>query len=479
MIEEPHYPEEMTSGRQTTERVVVLLICLLYAALRLYHLGFLAMWHDEVFSAVTARMPWRGMFQAVIADVVHPPFFYILLKLWMAVGGQSVLWMRLLPYLFSVCTIPPLLALLRQLRLSGQANMTALLLITFNVPLIRYSQELRTYSLVVLLSVTSLWLFIRFVDSGEKAIWPLFLVNLLLIYSHYYGLLFVASEGMVALLWLWRAPAPERNTQVRRLLLSLVLLGIAFAPWAYTVLRSALGAMRELHSHIDWIEVPTFSDVTWYYARLNGTLPLRHTTILGLLLFLFPVALAVRGPRREKVVGLSVFAFFPTAVSVLASHLLPLSIFHPRYLIACSIPYLLMIVVAIFSIPFHRNVLAVVLVAWSMVAGLSYVQRPDRKIAWDALASKIHGYGARVYTAEKHEGLPLSYYGIENTILKNHSDLLNLEDPSFVFVYRETSWQGEKPRAILEKRGYTVLQSASERNLSETIIADYVRKIDH
>lgn len=142
-MEEPHYPEEMTSRRQTTERVVVLLICLLYAAPRLYHLGYLAMWHDEVFSAVTARMPWSGMFQAIIADIVHPPLFYILLKLWMAVGGQSIGWMRLLPYLFSVCTVPPLLALIKQLRLSGHARTVALLLVTFNSPLIRYSQEFK------------------------------------------------------------------------------------------------------------------------------------------------------------------------------------------------------------------------------------------------------------------------------------------------------------------------------------------------
>ena len=456
----------------------MLFICLLYAALRLYHLGFMAMWHDEVFSAVTARMPWSGMFQAIIADVVHPPLFYILLKLWIVLGWQSVWWMRLLPFLFSICTIPPLLALIRQLRLSGHLRTVALLLVTFNAPLIRYSQELRMYSLLVLLSVTSLWLFVRFVNAGGKTVWPLFFANLLLVYSHYYGLLFVASEGIVGLLWL-RAPNPERSTQMRRLFFSLALVGIAFAPWAYAVMQSALAAKSGLYARLDWIVVPKFTDVTWFYGLLNGSLPVRHTTVIGLMLFLFPVAAALVGPRRAEVIGLGVFAFFPTTVGFLASHLFPLSVFDPRYLIGCAVPYLLMIVVAVSSIPFHKNVLALLLVAWSVFAGLSYVQRPDRKVAWDALADKIYGYGVRVYTAEKHEGVPLSYYGVENTVLTAHEDLLSLSDSSFVFVYREDNWPGEKPRAILERRGYTVVQSASERDRSETIIADYVRKVDH
>jgi mannosyltransferase len=459
-------------------RVTIVLagICLIYAALRLYHLSAFAMWHDEVFSVVVARMSWGAMFHAVIADLVHPPLFYILLKTWIALGGQSLFWMRLLPYLFSIGTILPLLALLKQLPLPGQAGIAALLLVTFNPPLIRYSQELRMYSLLVLLSVISLWLFVRFLHSGKQTLWPLFVVNLLLAYSHYYGMLFLVSEAIVVLLWSCRSPFPERYTQARRFVFSLVLVGIAFLPWAYTVGRAASEAGAVVHARLGWIEVPRFADVTWFYGMLNGALPLQNTTAVGLVLFLLPVLVALFGPRRQEVIGLAVFAFFPTSVGVLVSHLLPLSVFGPRYLIGCAIPYLLMITVAVFSIPRYRLVLASLIVGWSMLAGLYYIQRPDRRIAWDVVANRIHSFNAPVYTAEEHEGLPLSYYGVKNTVLTEQSDLQKLQDSRFVLVYRDNSWRGEKPESILQKRGYTVAELASERDWQETIVIAYVEK---
>src|SRR5690349_17389576 len=92
----------------TTWKLLTLTIFVVYAAIRVWHLNHFAMSHDEVFSVEVSLMPWGAMIRAVIADVVHPPLFYVLLKLWILVGGTSIFWMRLLPCILSLFMVIPL-----------------------------------------------------------------------------------------------------------------------------------------------------------------------------------------------------------------------------------------------------------------------------------------------------------------------------------------------------------------------------------
>jgi len=64
-------------------------IAALYAAARLWRLTSYSLRPDEIFSLQTARLDWTGLIGAVVRDVVHPPLFYALLKVWIGLGGES------------------------------------------------------------------------------------------------------------------------------------------------------------------------------------------------------------------------------------------------------------------------------------------------------------------------------------------------------------------------------------------------------
>ena len=168
--------------------LLFLSVIVLFIAARLWQLTTSCLWFDEIFSIHAARHDWRHMFQFVAADLIHPPLFYALLKIWIAIGGESPLWLRLLPVLCSVAAIAPFVMLCRALKLTRQQITVALLLLAVNGYLIKYAQEVRMYSLLFFLTCTSLWLVVRFSQPDSKAI-PLWLalrlVNLLLVYSHY------------------------------------------------------------------------------------------------------------------------------------------------------------------------------------------------------------------------------------------------------------------------------------------------------
>src|SRR5258708_26716617 len=95
----------------TTQRVwfwtaVLAFLCGVYVALRVRGMASLPLWHDEVFSALFAKMGWRDMFRAIISEAVHPPLFYVFLKGWTSFCKLRLL-MWQLPILFSLLTLAP------------------------------------------------------------------------------------------------------------------------------------------------------------------------------------------------------------------------------------------------------------------------------------------------------------------------------------------------------------------------------------
>src|SRR5688572_19542899 len=177
-------------------------LVLIYVAVRLWRLTDSCLWFDEIFGVHAAEHSWSGMFWFVAQDLIHPPLFYVLLKFWIAIGGEGLAWLRLFPVFFSALSMVPFLYLCRELKLPTRATLVALALFAVNGPLIKYAQEVRMYSLLLCLSLFSIWLFARFFNRG-KNIWVLTLVNILLVHTHYFGWLLVLSE-VIAILVLQR-----------------------------------------------------------------------------------------------------------------------------------------------------------------------------------------------------------------------------------------------------------------------------------
>ncbi|HET6891170.1 MAG TPA: hypothetical protein VFH31_08730, partial [Pyrinomonadaceae bacterium] len=136
-----------------------ILIIALFIGARLWHLTSSCLWFDEIFSVHAARHDWNQLIRFVAADIIHPPLFYLLLKVWIGIGGESLLWLRLLPVLISIATVVPFLLLCREFELTSTEIKLALLLLAVNGYLIKYAQEVRMYSLLLFLSVCSFWLF--------------------------------------------------------------------------------------------------------------------------------------------------------------------------------------------------------------------------------------------------------------------------------------------------------------------------------
>ena len=127
-----------------------------------------SLWHDEVFSVRAARLSWSGLVGHLVNGDVHPPLFYLLLKGWILIGGESLLWLRLLPVLTAMASLVPFYFLCRELKLEALEINLSLALIAVNSYLITWSQNLRMYSLLLFFTLCSLCLFLKFLNSASE-----------------------------------------------------------------------------------------------------------------------------------------------------------------------------------------------------------------------------------------------------------------------------------------------------------------------
>jgi len=104
------------------------------------------------------------MLAAAVRDRTNPPLFYVLLKTWIGVGGTSVAWMRLLPCVLGILAAVPVVALAR--RLGTTATVATVAAAAASPLAVLRSNELRGYSLLLLLSATSLLCYARLVETA-------------------------------------------------------------------------------------------------------------------------------------------------------------------------------------------------------------------------------------------------------------------------------------------------------------------------
>jgi mannosyltransferase len=138
--------------RHTFVRLVVLVTgwALL---LRLPTLASRSFWLDETYTAWFASQPLHALWTSVPLYETHPPFYYTLLKGWMALVGPGEAALRSLSVIASVLTVALLPVCARWARLGARAERVALLaalLLSMNGASIQYAQQARPYAIQAL-----------------------------------------------------------------------------------------------------------------------------------------------------------------------------------------------------------------------------------------------------------------------------------------------------------------------------------------
>jgi uncharacterized membrane protein len=203
------------------------LVILAGAAVRFATLDVQSLWFDEAVTAQLLRMHLGGLLHAIPDSESTPPLYYLLAWAWAHAWGTGEAGMRSLSALLGTLTIPVAWTLGRRLG-GARAALAAAALLASNPLLVWFSQEARSYALLVLLAALSALLWLRALDAPGDArrllAWGA--VAALSLATHYYALFLVAPQA----LWLL-ARAPGTRARVATLAVP-VAAAAALAPLA-------------------------------------------------------------------------------------------------------------------------------------------------------------------------------------------------------------------------------------------------------
>lgn len=177
-------------------------------AVRFASLGVQSYHHDEV---ITAARVIPGSFTEMLGQVrdseSNPPLYYVLAWGWAKVFGTGEVGLRSLTALFGAATVPVAFMIGRELA-GARAALVAAALVAVSPMLIWYSQEARSYALLVFFGALALLFFVRALRTGngrDLGLWAL--ASALALSSHYFAIFAVAIEAawlLVALRSRWR-----------------------------------------------------------------------------------------------------------------------------------------------------------------------------------------------------------------------------------------------------------------------------------
>jgi mannosyltransferase len=130
----------------------LLAITLLALFLRLHLLGQDSFWGDELASVRRAQMDWDAFWE-LMRGIPAMALYYALLRFWILLG-DSEFTVRILSVIPAVVTVPLVYFMGKRL-FDPRVGLIAALLLAMNAFHIQYSQEARSYSLLILLVTLS------------------------------------------------------------------------------------------------------------------------------------------------------------------------------------------------------------------------------------------------------------------------------------------------------------------------------------
>jgi mannosyltransferase len=317
--------------RHLSLRLWLGVVVVMATALRLFRLGTKSLWLDEATSVVLARVDRHVFVTALIHRQANMALYYVLLRGWIHLGSSEFV-IRCLSVLAGVAAIPAIYLL--GARLFGpRAGRLAALLLSVHAFHIRYSQEARAYSLLVLLAILSSLFLLRSLEQPSRKNWGGYiLVSTLMVYAQVFGGWMLLAQWISALLL-------RHEVRWKRFFLSAATICLLISPLAGCLLFASD------RSQLHWLIKPRVLDLYKFSLDMTGD--------GGPLLLLVYVALVLGGVGTAvsqlkshssegvwKYWFLLIWLLLPGALVLAISLRWPA--FEPRFLIFCLPPLLLL-----------------------------------------------------------------------------------------------------------------------------------------
>jgi len=229
------------------KKVLVILILILLAGLflRVYNLGSESLWLDESATAyISQQTPQYILNNIYVKTILDPvyfphggdmPLYYLLASYWTNLFGLNEFNLRLLSVLFGVIAIY-LVFRIGQFMFNSEVGLISAFIIAINHQHINYSQEARMYSLLIFLTLLSVYFLLNALRDNKKIYWISFVVStVLMLYTHYFSFFILFFEGIFILAY-WRT----YKKFIKEIFFSALGIFLLYLPWIPVLIKQFL-----------------------------------------------------------------------------------------------------------------------------------------------------------------------------------------------------------------------------------------------
>ncbi len=384
-------PRSAARGLQRLAASPALLLSIIFilgVALRVFHLTYLSLWNDELFSRYYYQTGLLYMWTDGLKSESSPPLYYMAVGAWIEVFGSGEAALRALSVAASSVVILLVYVLGKEI-LGRQQALLAAGLFALSATQIYYAQEARAYALLLIPVTVTLLACARYL-SGSGGTWNLACYSagaVLCVYTHATMVFFVAACG-IAVLSCVGTPHRLRENGIPT---GWIVANACVALLALPELRGMLGHVES--DQLAWIPPLGLHDIGAVLSNtLAGTLTpgaFPGGELAVVLCCLLAIALWRRPPDRPaSVIVLAVPLFYLTCVLVVSLAFQPMML--SRIFVWTGIPLCLLQAHAL-SIRWRLRPVVATIIVFVVAVGLFYQlnPNPDAKEPWRSVIREV------------------------------------------------------------------------------------------
>lgn len=296
------------------------------------------LWFDESYTMGLMQHDFAQII-AIDSTDVHPVLYYLMLKTFMLIFGQSAIVARI----FSI--IPAIIVGIlgyNHIRkdFGAKVGLTFSFLMYFLPFMPNYAMEIRMYTWTILFVTVSAIYAYRITKENKLKNWLIFaIVNLLAAHCHYYGLATVAIiNGLLFLYILLNKKIKEEKTKKRYLIYFFIMAAIqilGYLPWLFVFVNQAKSVTQGYWIPLNLAETVIAPLGVQFHGSL-GIMPAAIFTLLMYAYFIYQIICYKKQKQKLKIVGYCLLVHFILYFAMLIVSITIKPIMYYRYMVITS-----------------------------------------------------------------------------------------------------------------------------------------------
>lgn len=370
------------SKRQTI--LLLISIIILASFLRIYAIDRESLWADELFSVNVVDTDVNKIIETTANDT-HPPLYYLILYYWMKLFGDSESSIRFPSVIFSIISVY-IIYLIGKNMFNKETGILSAFILSISLFSIRYSQDARFYSLLVLMVLLSNYYFISIIqerkygkDRNKIHIAGYIIFTTATLYTHNYGLFYLIFQN-IYYIFIYRK-------DIRQWIFAQFSILLLFSPWIQVLKRQII--LTETGKILPNISKPSIASIYDTFRAFSGNDTNLYIFILSIIIGYLIIHKYKIKYNFKNDIFLIFWLFGPILTSFILS-IISHPIFREKYVIASMPALILLVSVSIYNIKKSLIILTIVIIlVLSTITPIQQYYKTTEKEQWRDLVKYI------------------------------------------------------------------------------------------